>query len=346
MSNGHDSASESIAETSGPAPGPTAADPLSQVLETIRLKGAVFFLWEPAWPYANTVPHGNRFSPLILPGSELMISYHIVCEGPCWGSVAGEAPVRLDSGDILLLPHGDGYCIASEPRAPDFANEAQELEFFKSMAAGQLPTVIPDGGPGPQKNRVICGFLGCDMRPFNPLLSTLPRMLRVPAPKTADPLAALIDLALAESTQARDGSRCMLLRLSEVMFVEVIRRYLHNAEIDSSWLSGLRDPLVGAALNQLHQRVSQPWTLESLARAVGSSRSTLAERFTALVGEPPMQYLTRWRMQLAARRLADGAEKNFAVAHEVGYESEAAFSRAFKRVVGVTPSQWRKSREI
>ena len=186
------------------------------------------------------------------------------------------------------------------------------------------------------------------MRPFNPLLGTLPRIIRIPSPADdSDRLAALVDYALAVSTQPETGSRATLLRLSEFMFVEVIRRYVHSVDGDrSDWLSGLRDPVVARALHLLHTRLAMPWTLQTLAREVGCSRSTLAERFTSLIGVPPMQYLTRWRMQVASTRLLDGTQKTITIANEVGYDSDASFSRAFKREVGATPSQWRQRAQL
>ncbi len=324
-------------------------DPLSDVLETVRLRGALFFLWEPSWPYATCVPRGERFGALILPGAEQIVSYHIVVEGPCWGLVEGEAPLPLESGDILLLPHGDAYAISDRPQLPATESaavgDAEGIEFFRLMAAGELPPVVVDGGGGPQRNRIICGFLGCERQPRNSLLGSLPRLLRVPAPRGDDPLAPLIDFALAASRQSEGGERCLLMRLSETLFVEVLRRYLRTAPAgEGGWLQALRDPLVGRALALMHRRPAEGWTLARLAAEVGASRSTLAEHFSGLLGEPPMQYLASWRMQLAARRLADGRSKVAAVAREVGYESEAAFSRAFKRATGVTARDWRAGR--
>jgi AraC-like DNA-binding protein len=321
-------------------------DPLSDVLETIRLRGAVFFLWEPTFPYAQGVANGKKLAPFVAPGADQVISYHIVTEGPCWGAVTGEEPVRLVTGDILLLPQGDAYTISNEPQLPRPEDEGPSVEFFRSMAAGEMPAVIRGGGDCQEQNKLICGFLGCDMRPYNPLLGTLPRLIRLPAPEVAnDPLSSLIEYAISESAQDRGGERCLLLRLSELMFVEVLRRYLRTMPASAAgWLDGLRDPVVGKALNLLHQQIARPWTLEMLASQVGISRSALAERFTQIVGEPPMQYLTRWRMQAAAGRLAAGGNKVYAVAREVGYDSEAAFSRAFKRATGVTPKQWREQR--
>jgi AraC-like DNA-binding protein len=162
---------------------------------------------------------------------------------------------------------------------------------------------------------------------------------------SADPLGRLIELAIAESLDQRAGGECVRLRLSELMFVEVLRRHLATLpEGQTGWVAGLRDPLVGRALGLLHQRPAEAWTLESLAAAVGRSRSALADRFAEVVGQPPMQYLAHWRIQLAARRLADPEAKVSAIAFDVGYESEAAFSRAFKRIAGVSPASWRAAR--
>jgi AraC-like DNA-binding protein len=192
----------------------------------------------------------------------------------------------------------------------------------------------------------VCGFLGCDERPYNPLLTALPRVIHLSAAGSqATPgwLGILLNIAVSESGGARAGSENVLARLSELMFVEAIRRYIERLPpAQSGWLAGLRDPVVGQALAALHGQAREPWTVERLARLVGASRSAFAERFTEMVGQPPMQYLALWRMQLASRLLAEGRPVA-AVAAAVGYESEAAFSRAFKKLVGQAPATWRKS---
>ncbi len=363
MTKVHDSSSESLARTSdaaGPVTGahgrgmpewttarPMEPDPLSDVLRAVRLKGAVFFLWDVSWPYVTPVPAGDTFAPIILPGAQQAISYHIVTHGSAWGGLIGEQPVRLEAGDILLIPHGDAYAMSSS--ASMCTNARVEVEpalgFFRQMAAGELPFVVREGGGEPRSTRVVCGFLGCDVRPFNPVLAALPPLvhLRRPAEPAGDRLHRLIELTLTEAREPRSGSQCVLLRLSELMFVEVVRRCLTEVpDGQNGWLAGLRDPVVGRALLVLHRMPAHPWTLETLAREVNASRSHLAEAFTRLIGRPPMHYLTQWRMQLAARMLTDGSAKVAAVALEVGYGSEAAFSRAFKRFVGVPPREWRQ----
>jgi AraC-like DNA-binding protein len=211
-----------------------------------------------------------------------------------------------------------------------------------------LPFTVVQGEPGEDRTRFVCGYLGCDTRPFNPLLSSLPALIcdRRPAEGGGGWVTDLFDIALTESGRWRPGTESVLAKLSELMFVEVVRRYLEALPADSrGWLSGLRDLHVGEALKLVHARPMEHWTLEGLARRVGVSRTTFAERFVHYVGIPPMQYIARWRMQLASRLLENPGVTLAAAAKEVGYESEAAFNRAFKKLIGVPPGTWRKSRQ-
>jgi AraC-like DNA-binding protein len=315
------------------------------VLRGVRLSAAVFFRVEARSPWVIEVPDGATLARGVVPRAQHVISYHVVVDGGCAGGLPGEAPVPLVAGDVLVFPHGDPY-VMSLPMglrggpAPD-----EVLGFLGAMAAGRLPFTVTEGGDGAGRLQLVCGFLGCDLRPFNPLLATLPRLLRVPrTPGSAgDPLEKLIDLTIAESREPRAGGECMRLRLSELLFVEVVRRHLAAMPAGQrGWLAGLRDPMVGRALGLLHERPAHPWTLDELAKGSGSSRSVLAQRFAHFVEDPPMQYLTHWRMQLAARLLAESTRKVAAVALEVGYDSEAAFSRAFRKATGVPPATWRR----
>ena len=212
-----------------------------------------------------------------------------------------------------------------------------------------MPIVYELGGGGSERARVVCGFLGCDERPYNPLLTALPSVIHLSAAGPQAPigwLGTLLNIAVKESGSARAGGENVLARLSELMFVEAVRRYLETLPpAQTGWLAGLRDPVVGQALAALHGQPSEPWTVERLARLVGLSRSVFAERFMEMVGQPPMQYLALWRMQLAARLLVEGGHVA-AVAGAVGYESEAAFSRAFKKLVGQAPATWRRVRSL
>jgi AraC-like DNA-binding protein len=321
-------------------------DPLSDVLRAVRLTGVVFFRVEATSPWVIEVPASSALAPVTLPRAQHVISYHVVTRGSCCGALLGGESVQLVEGDVLVFPHGDPYVMSIAAGMRGGPDLAEVLAFMGEMAAGRLPFTIAEGGGGPEELDLVCGFLGCDVHPFNPLLAALPRLLHVPqAFGPGDPLGRLIDFAIAESQERRAGSECVRLRLSELMFVEVVRRYLAGLSAEQSgWLAGLRDRTVGRALTLLHERPGADWTLEKLAKDVGLSRSALADRFTHFVGEPPMQYLTRWRMQAAARLLADGHAKVASVALQVGYDSEAAFSRAFKRAAGVPPAAWRSRR--
>ena len=322
-------------------------DVLSDVLRTVRLSGAVFFPMDVSSPWVDEVPAASEFSSIVLPGAQHVVSYHIVRRGGCWAALRGEQPVRLDAGDVLVVPHGDAYMMASAPDLRSHAPRDAVLGFFQLMASGAAPFTVAEGGGGHERAQVICGFLGCDVRPFNPVLEALPRVLylrRGSATRANERLSQLVDLALAESRERQSGTRCVMLHLSELLFVEVIRRYLESLTNENKgWLAGLRDPIVGHALALLHDRPRDAWSLDRLAREIGVSRSILAGRFSELIGQPPMRYLARWRMQLACRLLSEDAAKVSAVALDVGYRSEAAFSRAFKAIVGTSPANWRRT---
>jgi AraC-like DNA-binding protein len=218
-----------------------------------------------------------------------------------------------------------------------------ELESFRTASRTQLPLKLSMQGGGSDRTQVICGFLGCDAKPFNPLLATLPRVIHMPsAGDGGSVLRSLVELAVAECNAPRPGSESVLSRLSELLFVEVVRRYVSQLPPEGrGWIAGLRDEHIGLALQKLHERPAHPWSLEELAKAVGVSRSTLAERFAELVGVPPIQYLAQWRIQLAASLLRAGKASLAEIADRVGYGSEAALSRAFKRQVGVAPAHYR-----
>jgi AraC-like DNA-binding protein len=321
------------------------ADTLSDVLQSVRLSGALFFLVDASTPWVAEAPAATVLAPVLLPRAQHIVSYHVIREGACWCESPGLDPVRLEAGDVLIVPHGHTYALTSAPGLRSGFTDDQTLGWFRDMSAGLMPFVVREGGSGPDRIRVICGFLGCDALPFNPVLARLPALLvvRLPTALAGDRLSTLMEFAVAESRDRGPGSQSVLLRIAELVFVEVVRAELtSSATADGGWLGGLRDPVVGRALARLHAEPAHAWTLAALAHDVGVSRSVLAQRFSHFVGDPPMVYLTRWRMQLAAVRLDDPAAKVAAVAQEVGYESEAAFSRAFKRLVGVPPAQWRR----
>lgn len=318
-------------------------DVLSEVLRAVRLAGAVFFKFEGSAPWVAEAPPAKLVAPYVMPGSEHVIEYHVVTKGKCYGYLLdGAPPVQLAEGDIIVFPQGDAHAMAS---APGLRGEGEPLTLFQHAANGQVPLLVSVAPEGPEPTHLICGFFGFDAQPFNPLLSTLPRVIHIPKKLAAEgtALEPLIGIALNESRAFSPGSQSMLARLSELLFIEVVRRYLATLPSETAgWLAGLRDEIVGRSLSVLHARPIHPWSLEELAREVGSSRSLLAERFHHFVGVPPMQYLARWRMQLAASLLTGTTLGISQIAERVGYGSEAALSRAFKRLVGVAPSAWRE----
>jgi AraC-like DNA-binding protein len=331
--------------SSWPSETAIALDPLSDLLRTVKLSGALFFLVDATSPWCVDIPDANQFSEILLPQARSIISYHIVVQGSGFASVPGIDLVPFGPGDIIVFPHGDPYRMESAPGTPPEFNREETMYFFRELAAGRLSFVVREGGGEDPPAQFICGFLGCDAHPFNPLLDALPRLLHIKRPtiEKADLIDRLIGLTLTEMQMARVGGNCIRLGLSELLFVEAVRRHLENVSLDQGgWLNALRDPIVGRALTLLHAQPSQPWTLEKLARETGTSRSVLAERFSRLVGQSPMKYLTRWRVQIAARMLSDGKSKVSAIAIDIGYASEAAFSRIFKKVAGVSPSTWRE----
>jgi AraC-like DNA-binding protein len=316
------------------------SDTLSDVLRAVRLTGAVFFTIDAAPPWVTETPDGRAIAARIVPGSEHLIDYHIVTSGSCWGGLVGEPAVRLEAGDVIVFPHGDTHVMSSAPGL----RGTPDAELYNRPEAG-LPTAIERDGGGTERVALICGFLGCDARPFNPLIATLPRLIHVRAAVDDTVIGPIIKLALAESNARQAGGEVVLSHLSEVLFVEVVRRHLATLPPDQrGWLAGLRDEQVGRALGKLHEQPAHPWSLDELARAVGVSRSVLADRFVQFLGLPPMAYLAQWRMQLAATLLSATAIGLGDVAERVGYGSEAALSRAFKRLVGVAPAVWRQGK--
>jgi len=249
--------------------------------------------------------------------------------------VRGEEQVELLPGDVIVFPHGDAHVMSSARGIGPQVN---------NLAPARYPDTVFVGNPGTSGASFVCGFLGCDRRPFNPLLAALPRRMHMRGMSNAW-LGNYTRQLTEESHLGRPGADQVLTRLAELMFIEVLRRYLEDLpQGQTGWLAGVRDEFVGRVLALLHARPKHPWTLDEPAREAGSSRSNVAKRFADLVGQPPIQYLTQWRMQVAANLLAQSGAKVAAIAGEVGYDSEAAFSRAFKKATGLAPGAWRETR--
>ncbi|HWA40774.1 MAG TPA: AraC family transcriptional regulator [Gemmatimonadales bacterium] len=312
-------------------------DTLSDLLRVVRLDGAFFYPVEAGIPWSVEAMPARELTRKILPGSEHLIPYHFLTAGNCWVGVVGEEPVEMLPGDVVLFPHGDAHVMSSGPgvRLPNDLAQTSADRYMSTQYLG------PEGHRG---THFVCGFLGCDLRPFNPLLAALPRRMHMRGISHTGFGEYARQLAV-EASSGVPGAESVLTRLAELMFISVVRRYLDDLPPgQTGWLAGLRDEVVGRVLGLIHGRPGHPWTLVDLAREGATSRTALAKRFTDLVGQPPMQYLTQWRMQVAASRLAEGNAKVATIAAEVGYESEAAFSRAFKKATGVSPGAWRESR--
>ena len=318
-------------------------DALSQTLRVVHLSGAIFLQARFTAPWCYQSPHADVAAPLLEPQAERVIIFHLITEGECWVELgAGAPPVRLHAGDVVLFPHGDAHRMNSAPGlAPADGSRLSEV-------LSRRPRALAYGGGG-APTRLVCGYLACDDRLAQMLLSGLPPLLRVNVRGSAAGLwlEASVRYALAEARSPRPGGAGVLAKLAEVLFIETLRLAMQDADRPTAgWLAGVGDRIVGAALAAMHERPAQAWTLDELAHTANSSRSVLAERFQELVGEPPMHYLTRWRMVLATSLLRRGNVALAQIAEAVGYETDTGFIRAFRREFGMPPMTWLRRRNI
>ncbi len=332
-------------------------DVLSDVLRVVRLSGAVFFTADFSSPWAVESPIPERLAAAVMPEAECVVLFHILVEGQCEIECQRLPVTTMDTGDVVVFPRGDQHTMRSHG-----AGAGMPLASIFSPGGHTEPPQLSYGGGG-RTSRFVCGYLNCDQR-FSPLVESLPTLLVVRSRDdysaidaidargsrlTALPqgsgtwLGTTLKFTISEARAARPGNAAMLGRLTELMFVEILREYMHRLPADQGgWLAGVNDPYVGKALRLLHTKPVHDWTVDELAREVAVSRSVLAQRFTDLVGEAPMRYLANWRMQLAKQMMREGASNIQDVATRVGYDSEAAFNRAFKRATGSPPATWRK----
>lgn len=322
-------------------------DALSDVLRNVQLSGAVYLSGEFTAPWCLVAQPDSEMCASFLPRSDRVVSYHHIAEGSCWARLADDehSAIRLEAGEVLVVPRGDAHLLGSDlgleptPSAPLLA---EHLETH----AGEVMRIVYGGGGAP--TRIVCGFLTCDEVLSNPLLAALPRLFKADVSTGVESawLTSALGFAAAEAAEPRAGTATVLAKLSELLFVEAVRRCIDTLpENEAGWLAALRDRYVGRALSRLHADPGHPWTVDELACNVGLSRSALAQRFTELLGQPPMQYLARWRLRMAARGLRSGSKSLAELAGTAGYDSEAAFSRAFKREFGLPPASWRTSQE-
>ena len=318
-------------------------DALSDVLKTIRLEGAVYLNAEFTAPWCVQARYGLGAIRKRLPAAEHVAFFHYFVQGGCKVPLPGSAAdLTVCEGDLLLFPHGDRQVQLMGSNLELAPVDAGTVIDEDALTGGEVIALRHGGGGTP--TRMICGYVGCSRSVSRPLFAALPAVVRIPIgdePASAM-LRELLRAGVRESAAARPGAESLLAKLSELMFVEAMRRYVASLPPGGhGWLAGVRDPHVGRALALLHGDPGHAWTVEELARGAALSRSALAERFAGLVGEPPMQYLTRWRLALAAQALRTAGDPIARVADRSGYESMAAFSRAFKREFGVPPAAWR-----
>jgi AraC-like DNA-binding protein len=318
-------------------------DALSDVLRITQLTGGVFLHAEFTAPWCLTARMTPELcAPFLGPASHLM-PFHYVLEGDLDVAVDGAAPLRLHAGEIVLFPRNDVHLMGSDLKlAP-----VRAIDIIVPSPGGGLNSIRH--GQGGARTRMICGYLGCDSRPGNPVITALPPAFKftVADAASAEWIRSNFEYAASAIASGRMGSDTVLAKVSELMFVEAVRGYVEAMPPGQrGWLAGLGDPTVARALALLHGAVDRDWNVEALAREVGSSRSVLAERFVRTIGMAPMHYLTHWRMQLAARELKGSYASLARVAERIGYQSEAAFSRAFKKEFGAAPATWRRGDSV
>ena len=317
-------------------------DALSDVLRVAHLTGGVFLHAEffAPWCIASHLTP-ELCQPVLGPASHLIL-FHYVVEGGFHLRVEGQDReiMTLGPGEVVMMPRNDLHLMGSDLGMPPVMSS----DIIRPPGDGGLFT-IHHGGNG-ARTRLVCGFLGGDGADNNPVLATLPAALKLSLEKggAAEWIRSTFHYAAEEVAAGRPGSETVLAKLSELLFVETVRRYVENLpEGQTGWIAGLRDRHVARALALIHRDIGRPWTVDELGREVGLSRSALAERFIRVIGAPPMHYLASWRMQVAMQQLRDTRASLAQVADMVGYESEAAFSRAFKKAIGTAPATWRRS---
>lgn len=316
-------------------------DALSDILKVARLSGGVFFNAEFSAPWCITARMTPDLCAPFLGAGDRLIPYHYVADGEMTVALPGQARQQLHSGDVVLFPRNDLHLIGSDVEMPPTSAADVILADGKAIKPS-----IRHGGGG-KAAHMVCGFLGCDSDLIDPIVSALPSsmILRLEETPAADWIRSTFQYAARERAEGQTGSTAVLSKLAELLFVEAVRQYVRGLpDGQSGWLAGLRDPAVSRALALLHADMARDWSVEDLGREIGVSRSGLAERFTRVIGVAPMHYLADWRLQVAALRLRDTGDPLVRVAEAVGYDSEAAFSRAFKKKFGSAPVTWRRSR--
>jgi AraC-like DNA-binding protein len=312
-------------------------DVLSEVLSRVHLAGAIFLRAEYTAPWACQSPTASELQRLLRSRAKRLVLFHVIAEGSCWIRLSSGEYLEANAGDVLVLPYADQHAMGVAEHVP----AVPMASLLPAPPWDEVPVIRQGGGGG--RTNVICGYLHCDSPLFEPVVNALPPVFSVTPPDgpAADWITASAKYAL-ETSAISPTNAGVALRLPELLFREVLRLYVQNGSPHlHGWLAALDDPIIGRALIELHREPARPWTLDELAERAACSRSTLNQRFSRLVGRAPMQYLAEWRLQIAAQLLQETTLGVAAVAYRVGYESEAAFNRAFKRAIGKPPAQWR-----
>ena len=313
-------------------------DLLSEVLKVVKLDGAIYYNAEFTAPWAFRAPPSTVLAPYFEAGGGHVIIYHLLTEGRGSAGVEHGERVPLAAGDIVVFPHGDAHIVSNGAPIRPVDNER---DLHQIMAQGLKLARMGGGG---EVTRFVCGYMSCDPQLSRVFLGGLPALFKVHirGDGAGQWLENSIRFSVDQADASRAGGGAVLAKLSEVLFTETLRRYIAQLPPEKTgWLAGARDPEVGKSLALMHRNPAHPWTIADLAREAGLSRAVLAERFRHYLGEPPIAYLTRWRMQLAARMLKSSNRSVAEIAADVGYESEAAFNRAFKRELAVPPARFR-----
>lgn len=318
-------------------------DVLSEVLKVVKLQGALFYNGEFSAPWSVRAAPSRGVAQHFVPEAEHVIIYHLLIEGRATIRMDDGTHISLDAGDIVMIPHGDSHIIENGP-ATKTVDDTEHLP--ETLSQGLRLWRMGGGG---EITRFICGYMACDPRLSQVFLSGLPTVFKVTIRNDASGrwLENSIRFSVNEADTSRAGQGAMLAKLSEVLFVETLRSYItHLPPEKTGWLAGARDSEVGKTLALMHRNPAHPWTIASLAKEAGVSRSVLAERFRHYLNESPMAYLTRWRLQLGAQMLDSTNYSVSQIASEVGYESEAAFNRAFKREFAIPPARFRSRSRV
>lgn len=308
---------------------PGFADPLGETLHMLRLNGSLYCRSELTAPWGVDMPAFDGY-----------MMFHVVTSGHCWLEVEGEEPRLLQQGSLTLVPHGNGHCIRSSP-----AVEATPLFDIPVERISDRYEVMRYGGDG-DLTHLTCGVVSFDQLAGQQLVAQLPKVLQIDSwdEEEGSWLQNTLRFIAREAREIRPGGETVITHLADILIIQAIRTWIDRApEADRGWLAALRDKQVGRALAAIHREPEKDWTVDALAREVGMSRSGFSARFTHLVGESAKRYLTQWRMQLARAQLQETSDSLSILADRLGYQSEAAFCRAFKRVFGVPPGSFRHS---